>query len=147
MIERVLIPTDFSPGSDRAVEYAVQHFPNALKKLLHVSEAKDPIPPSDERIQDRLQLRVEREQWARNELVDLAQLFRVQVEQAQGEAAKAIVQHARKWQAQLIVMGSHGINDPQHPEPGQVAQAVMRKSRTPVLIVPNPHAGSEEVKP
>lgn len=147
MIKRVLIPTDFTPGSERAVAFAVEHFPGAVIKLLHVSQTERSASLSDKRLPEQLLLHQEREAWARNELVDLAQLFRVQVEHAHGKVAPAIARQARTWRAQIIVMGGHAKNGLPHPEGGKVAQAVISTSNIPVLMVPNPHDPPKEVNP
>lgn len=42
MIERVLVPTNFSRATDRALEWAVRQFPQALVKLFHVAQPQDP---------------------------------------------------------------------------------------------------------
>lgn len=53
-----------------------------------------------------------------------------------GNPAACIVEVARKWPADLIVMGSHGRGGVQRMLLGSVAEEVMRHAPCPVLIVP-----------
>jgi len=52
-------------------------------------------------------------------------------------ASQGIVQQAEEWQAELIVIGTHGRGGLFHFLTGSVAEHVARKSACPVLIVPN----------
>lgn len=54
-----------------------------------------------------------------------------------GGIAKAIVEDARAWPADLIVMGSHGRSGLDHLLLGSVAEGVVRHSPIPVLLYPN----------
>ncbi len=52
-------------------------------------------------------------------------------------AGHGIVQQAEEWNADLIVIGTHGRGGLYHFLMGSVAEHVARKSACPVLIVPN----------
>ena len=52
-------------------------------------------------------------------------------------ASHGIIQQAEKWNAELIVIGTHGRTGINHLLMGSVAESVARKSSCPVLIVPN----------
>lgn len=49
---------------------------------------------------------------------------------------KQIIQQAEVWQADLIVMGTHGRTGLDHLLMGSVAEHVMRNSEIPVFVVP-----------
>jgi nucleotide-binding universal stress UspA family protein len=53
-----------------------------------------------------------------------------------GHPATRIVEIAKRWPADLIVMGSHGRSGVQRVLLGSVAEEVMRHAPSPVLIVP-----------
>ncbi|MES2652927.1 MAG: universal stress protein [Bacteroidota bacterium] len=52
-------------------------------------------------------------------------------------ASHGIIQQAEEWDADLIVVGTHGRGGLYHLLMGSVAEHVARKSACPVLIVPN----------
>ena len=54
----------------------------------------------------------------------------------QGSAAREIVAHARKTNADLIVVGTHGRGGVSHAVLGSVAERVVQKAKRPVLAVP-----------
>jgi nucleotide-binding universal stress UspA family protein len=53
-----------------------------------------------------------------------------------GQPAARIVEIAKRWPADLIVIGSHGRSGVQRMLLGSVAEEVMRHASSPVLIVP-----------
>ncbi len=50
---------------------------------------------------------------------------------------KEIVKISREWEADLIVMGTHGRGGLQHVMVGSVAESVIKHSLVPVMIVPS----------
>jgi nucleotide-binding universal stress UspA family protein len=52
-----------------------------------------------------------------------------------GPAAEAILRDARKWGADLIVMGTHGRRGLRRVVLGSDAEQVVRMSKVPVLLV------------
>lgn len=52
-------------------------------------------------------------------------------------ASHGILQQAEEWNAELIVIGTHGRTGLYHFLMGSVAEHVARKSACPVLIIPN----------
>jgi len=61
---------------------------------------------------------------------------RVLVEDFSGRVADAIVKQAKKWRADLVVMGTHGRRGVQRALLGSDAELVLRYSPVPVLLVP-----------
>ena len=55
-----------------------------------------------------------------------------------GLLAKAIVDDAKAWSADLLVMGTHGYGGLTHMLLGSVAEGVMRHTFVPVLLVRTP---------
>ncbi len=60
----------------------------------------------------------------------------VLVEDFGGRVADAVVKQAKKWRADLIVMGTHGRRGVQRALLGSDAELVLRYSPVPVLLVP-----------
>lgn len=61
----------------------------------------------------------------------------VLIEIQDGDLAAAVVEGAKKWDADLIVMGTHGHGGLYHLIMGSVAEGVVRQARVPVLLVPS----------
>ena len=105
-ITRILVPTDFSDGSQAALAYAlalVQRCGASLH-LLHVLDA-DQMPPA-------IQLAIE---W--------------------GAPGVEIVRYARAQNVDLIAMGRHGRGALKHLLLGSVAEQVVRRAPCTVLSV------------
>ncbi|MER3460845.1 MAG: hypothetical protein C4303_06950 [candidate division GAL15 bacterium] len=67
--------------------------------------------------------------------LELPSRFRVEVV-PDGFVAHAILDAAERFGADLIVMGTHGRTGLQRVLLGSVAEAVLRRSRVPVMVVP-----------
>jgi nucleotide-binding universal stress UspA family protein len=143
-INRILVPVDFSPPSERAVRYATtlaNRF-GARVALLHVVE--DPfvtgawqseafVPNVPELLNDLITA-------ARGHLGDLkkslaAHGFVVETDVITGQPARAIVEHASTGGFDLIVMGTHGRTGLSHALMGSVAERVVQRAPCPVLTV------------
>ena len=140
---RILVPTDFSPSSDLALEHAkalTTKFGGVLE-VLHVvedrvvtglwpSDVHVPSPQIEEALvrgaSDRLArclTREERDKYG----ATLTLLI--------GSPALTIVEHAASCKADLIVMGTHGRRGVTHLLLGSVAERVVRTSPMPVLTM------------
>jgi|SRR5690348_11324523 nucleotide-binding universal stress UspA family protein len=62
----------------------------------------------------------------------------VLLESATGPAADAIVRQAKKWNADLIVLGTHGRRGMRRMLMGSDAEQVVRNSPVPVMLVRSP---------
>jgi nucleotide-binding universal stress UspA family protein len=135
----IVVATDFSEGSDEALEHAIElgKQSGAALDLLHVVE-----PPADgfpfgpaytdgvafaEFIQQELTRRA-----ARVAAAGLACHTRF----VEGSAAPEIVARAREVDARLIVVGTHGRRGLAHVLLGSVAERVVQHAGCPVLTVP-----------
>ncbi|MEX2535013.1 MAG: universal stress protein [Trueperaceae bacterium] len=132
MFARILLPTDFSASADAAIGLAREHFPQADRCLLHVLDPQriaTSITSSVSAREDRealereLLARLESQAWPGEECT-------IEV----GTAADTILACAQAWEADLIVMGTHGRTGLAHFLNGSVAERVVRHARRPVLI-------------
>jgi nucleotide-binding universal stress UspA family protein len=127
MFNRILVPTDFSPASDAALDYArilAAKFGASLQ-LLHVID--DPSASTF--------LAQARERLARTiSATDRARLHATS-EAFVGTPAPAIVDYATATGTGLIVMGTHGRTGLAHLLMGSVAEQVVRTAPCPVLTV------------
>lgn len=142
-VDVVVVGTDLSPLGDRAVLQAfgaVQ--PGGRVEVTYVHERHLPVPsyayepgtPSLEaaergRIEEKLRALVPAGAERRGVAA------RVQVVEAR-TAGDGLLQHAERTGASLIVVGSHGRTGALARLMGSTAEAVLRASRRPVLMVP-----------
>ena len=144
MFNRILVPTDFSPPSDAALEYArmlAAKFGSTLR-ILHVVDdpssssdfVADGFSPSTEEIQEALtrhaRKRLEHVMTSGDRL-----RFHTYVDAVIGTPAEAIIDYAGATGTSLIVMGTHGRTGMAHLLMGSVAEQVVRTAPCPVLTV------------
>jgi len=145
-IKLILVPTDFGPPSERALDLAIEvaRLTNAEIEVLHVNT--DAIwlvpPPGDMLVMPidvaKLTAETELELDAVVSRVKAAGIPCTGVSQT-GRTDAEIVDYARKREAGLIVVGSHGRHGLAHALSGSVAEKVVRHAPCPVLVV---HAAS-----
>ena len=142
---RVLLPVDGSKWSDEAVRAVITAFrpEEAQVRVLsviepiHVYLSAAMIPHI---AHDSPQIEAERKQQA-NELVRrIAETLRkagFAATQAidNGDPRTKIIDHATKWDADLIVVGSHGLRGLAKLMLGSVSEAVMRHAKCSVQVV------------
>lgn len=150
MYRRILVPLDGSEASKRGLEEALElaQEPQCAVRLLHVVDELI-IMPSPEAVYDATDM----VKWmreageeilragadaARNHGVDAEiELF----ECLGGRAADIIIERAKHWGADLIVLGTHGRRGLRRLVMGSDAEEVVRRSPVPVLLV---RASSQE---
>ena len=139
---RILATTDFSPPSDRALEYAylIASRCGASLHLLHVMEdlvdatsfgAEVFVPDSPE--VRAAQFMKAQDQLAHRVRADDGEPPRATTEVIEGSAARTISRYAADNGFDLIVMGTHGRTGIAHLMMGSVAEQVVRAAPCPVL--------------
>jgi len=139
LFRKILVPVDFSPHSDKAVELAVdvaRKF-GARLDLLHAYhlpigvEYDYSLPPE--------LLPAVREAAIRKLDEAVAKLsgegLEVGGEVTEGHPSEVILEAARRLEADLIVMGTHGRTGLQHVVLGSVAERTLQHARCSVLTV------------
>jgi nucleotide-binding universal stress UspA family protein len=71
----------------------------------------------------------------------------LEVESFGERVADVIVQDAKRWHADLIVIGTHGRSGVSHAVFGSVAEGVVRSSTTPVLLIRGPRRNTRKRRP
>ena len=144
MYTRILVPTDFSPTADAALEHAraLARAFGAELHLVHVFE--DPLltgavtaeayVPAAPEVRAAL-MQEARERLAHRVRAGDADALKTTTEIITGSPATAIVDHAASAGASLIVMGTHGRGGVAHLLLGSVAERVVRAAPCPVLTV------------
>lgn len=146
MYEKILVAVDGSEIAQRALQEAIKlaRQGNTRLRILHVVDESplwqypDGVGVNYETVVERFRetgrqigaeaLKAAREAGvaAESALLELAGVGRV---------ADVIVQDAKDWGAQLIVLGTHGRRGFAHLMLGSVAEGVSRAASTPVLLV------------
>jgi nucleotide-binding universal stress UspA family protein len=141
-IKRIIVATDFSEGSDAAMEraFSIAKALNASVDLVHVLDTALLTAPASLGAMPLI------EPEALLNEIDSALTARVakateagivcQSDSLDGYPAKEIVRHAQKTGADLIVVGTHGRTGVAHVLMGSVAQRVVQHSSCPVLVIP-----------
>jgi len=144
MYQRILVPVDGSDTSKRGLQEAIR-LSKALGghlRLVHIVD-DSPLALNPEAgvaaaplVQDFAEGGKEILEEARK----LASVAGVNTEVSlhenfSGRVADLIVDEAKKWRAELIVMGTHGYGGLKHAVLGSAAEAVLHASDVPVLLV------------
>lgn len=151
-ISRMLVPTDFSPPSALAADYAIDMARRygATIELLHVIEDFAGAHFTMEGYIDLPHVRDRIRAEAETGLAELARRaeaagVRVSTHLMSGNPAAAIVKHANGEASDLIVMGTHGRSGFAHLLLGSVAERVVRTAPCPVLTVRDTRRTTETV--
>jgi nucleotide-binding universal stress UspA family protein len=150
MFNHILIPLDFSPPSDAALDYArgVAVEFGASLHLLHVAEdpyrafySAEVFVPEIEGLRDEIledaMVRL-KERLGGSGLPDL----RATAHAIIGTPAAGIVDYATGHDVDLIVMSTHGRGGMSHLLMGSVAERVVRTASCPVLTVRHAQAAA-----
>lgn len=140
MFKHILVPTDFSPSSDAAIDAAIdlaRRF-DAKVTLLHVWQL--PVYPYVEAMLNLSALASEVERGATEALEKQLQQVRARFPGVQsvvqmGLPWQAIIELVKTQQVDLIVMGTHGRRGFDHLILGSVTERVVRLSPVPVLTI------------
>lgn len=135
----ILCPLDFSAASPGLVAYAaaLAGATGAELRLLHVCEP--PENPATAHQPDALAAVpcAERLSGLR-EVAERAGATHVQTGIVRGEAASAIVAEARRWPADLIIIGAHGQTGLTRFLMGNTAETVLRTAPCATLLLKSP---------
>jgi nucleotide-binding universal stress UspA family protein len=152
-IKTVLVPTDFSSAAEQALHVARSLARDHGAKLVLVTSPLPPPTPLPNFVYDPGVESVGNMEHSRLELNRLAATITdlpVETQVVGGPPGPGIVQSAKGWNADLIVMGTHGRSGLSRLLMGSVAEHVVRHAACPVLTIKPaaaPAMGDEESKP
>lgn len=101
--------------------------PDVLGQQLTRKVTTDPVP---EELQDRRALLDRLAAVLGNEGIKCETLL------IRGDPAPAIIREAKRWGAELVIMGSHGRGKLYQKLMGSVIEGVLRSRQFPVLVIP-----------
>lgn len=144
MYQRILVPIDGSPTSDRALQEAIKLADRTTRlRLVYVLEeiylldaegyAYIDLPA----LQKAMRLTGARTlALAADKVQESGTLAETALLDANGERIAHVIENdARQWQADLIVIGTHGRSGLNRLLLGSVAEGVVRAAPVPVLLV------------
>jgi nucleotide-binding universal stress UspA family protein len=141
-LKRILVPIDFSPLSKKALQYALRFAEEfrAELELLHVIEPD--LPPAFEGFMIAPPMSPNRSRTkCASRLKDLASSMAIRGTKhvrstvRTGLAAYEIVEAAKEFDVDLIVIATHGYTGWKHFVIGSTAERVVRAAPCPVLAV------------
>ncbi len=143
-MKTILVPVDFSDCAANVTETAasIARAFSARIILLHVA-APEPefvgYEPGPQTVRDTVARELVEEHKLIHEMDRRLEASKLQVTSLviQGYPVEKILDEAAKFNADLIVMGSHGHGALRNLLVGSVTEGVMRKSKCPVLVVPH----------
>lgn len=137
----ILMATDLSARSDRALERAVSLAGQHSARLVILNIIDEDLPAS---VQDRVQDATLKEIQSSLDRVDGSKVLEPTIDAIAGKDYRDILDHADKIAADLIVMGIHRNEAGNKPVAGTTMERVIRKGRQPVLVVPSRTKGPYE---
>jgi nucleotide-binding universal stress UspA family protein len=135
MFRTLIVPLDGSEQAERSLPYAVRLAESGGGRLVLVRTALGP-PPSGQDWESQQTAAIDE---ANAYLVDVARKLATRVPVASavpyGHAAEQILQSVQQYDADAIVMTTHGRTGLAHLMHGSVAEAVVAQSHVPVLVL------------
>lgn len=134
---KILLAIDDSKFSDAAVQAVIaEHQPQATQvKVLNVVDLALPIPTSAAEGFRNESLKHGSEVVRRTAQLLRQANYNVETSVEEGDPESRILAAAKNWNADLIVLGSHGRKGLEHFLEGSVSQAVSRRAGCSVEVV------------
>lgn len=137
----VLVPIDGSPPADRALQYALETFPESTITTLHVIDPIDSVyaveagglPVAEDWYDDAQERATEIHAKAE----ERADEFDVEIETVTevGQPTPTILQYTDEHDVSQIVIGSHGRQGIERVVLGSIAEKVVRRAEVSVTVV------------
>lgn len=139
-MKTILFPTDFSPGADNALKYAIGLSDKLKAKLILFNSFHIPAYAGtsiDEDVEEQL-MNVANDQLQnlKNEIVSLNKNLKVECAVDYGFAVDNIISTVEEKNADLVIMGTKGAGGLKEVFIGSNAALVLEKAPCPVLVIP-----------
>lgn len=142
-MEKILVAVDLSDLSTVAVDYAAS-FAGAFKSHIHILHVEAPIPSyiGNEIVPPVIPVENEEElAQIQRDLSAIAEYlhqrgFKADYELAKGPVIETIIEKAKGYKADLIIMGAHNHGFLYRAFIGSVSSGVIKHSPCPVMIIP-----------
>ncbi len=136
--ERILVPTDFSETSERALEYAkaIAKQDNSQLLLIHVGPPMNLITPPEAAWVDVAELESGEEERLEQSGAELrSEGYRARTISVTGALYDELLSAVKQNGVDLIVLGTHGRKGYDRLLLGSDAEAILRQAHCPVLLV------------
>lgn len=140
--KRILVPTDFSDSSLEAVDYALSWAREYQAEIYLLHVIPSCYATTDEMVREVCILEAELKHTSEKELAALMKILRsqevpIRTNTRHGRPATEIAEAAGGFQADLIVMSTHGLTGWNRALLGSTTEEVVRHAPCPVLVVRN----------
>ncbi|MEF8776291.1 MAG: universal stress protein [Haloarculaceae archaeon] len=141
MVETILVPVDDSDRAVDALDYAVEHYPDASITALHVVDPSELRPAlgieGAATYGDVLEAHEGKAEDLLAEMNERAaeRDVSIETEYVIGDVARSIVDYVEEHDIGHVVIGSHGRSGATRVLLGSVAESVTRRSRVPVTVI------------
>ena len=141
-MKRILLPTDFSPHAEKALEYAIgiARKTRASLCLLHVTESSDSllldnVIPAEE-IQEGMDATAAQKLTMLKESISSTESIEVHTRIVHGKITESILVAVEELEADLIVMGTLGISGWRDVLLGSKTASLIGQSSVPIIAIP-----------
>jgi len=141
-MKKILVPTDFSPNANRAIDYAVQiaKLNQATIYIIHALDHLFPVNEGNLLSKEDYNRKITEDAFTsleilRQSIEDTEQVL-VNVQLYNGSVTDTIVVAAEEHHADLVIMGTLGITGLKDRIFGSQTAAVIRNTTVPVLAIP-----------
>jgi nucleotide-binding universal stress UspA family protein len=143
MINKILVPIDFSESGEAGLEMACELARSADAELVVLHSDELPVMPMGEIVYVPSYVVAEHKQLLERRLAEVlerlqARGLRARTKLAVGPAFHAITEATESERPELLVMGTHGRRGLRRLALGSVAERVVRTSKVPVMTVKQP---------
>jgi nucleotide-binding universal stress UspA family protein len=145
-MKRILIPTDFSPCAKNALQVGAVIAKNTgaeilLLHILYSPLGLETLPPKMTEYPEIKEAVMRANKLLKKEIESpVLKKLKVETKIDIGTPARDIVYYTKSWKADLVVIGTHGMQETDHPFVGSTAQKVLRGAACPVLSVQKNHS-------
>ena len=151
-MNRILVPTDFSPHAARALDYAlaIARKTDSRICLLHIGETAegvlmDNVIPA-ELLQKGLDAPASEQLAMLKKSIEETETVPLETSIAHGPIVESILITAKEWKASLIIVGTLGITGLRETIFGSKTAALIGQSPIPVLAIPLEYEGGAPAK-
>jgi len=141
-MKKILVPTDFSPNANRAIDYAVQiaKLNQATIYIIHALDHLFPVNEGNLLSKEDYNRKITEEAFTSLEIlrqsIEETEQVLVNVQLYNGSVTDTIVVAAEEHHADLVIMGTLGITGLKDRIFGSQTAAVISNTTVPVLAIP-----------
>lgn len=141
-MDRILVPTDFSPNADRAIDYAVRiaRLNESTLYLIHACDNLDPLYIEGSMTHMEYNQKIMDEAFEkldiRRKSIEDTEGVLVNIQLYSGTVLDTIMVAAQEHKAELIIMGTLGISGLHDRLFGSKTASLISESKIPVLAIP-----------